>query len=143
MRILALALVLLIGLPAHAQSSLAQDGHIIYFSAIPTLDLDASVARGYAISRSANRALLNIAVRRVQDGGDVAVAAQIRGSVQNDVGQPLPLAIREVREGNDEAIYYLGEPRMRPGDTLRFDLLVTPEGSERAISVRFSRSFPR
>lgn len=138
-----LALLLLIGLPASAQSSLSQDGYTVYFSAIPTLELDTTVARGYAITRSENRALLNIAIRRKQGEGDVAVAARVSGSVQNDAGQSLPLALREVREGGGEAIYYLGEPRMRPGDTLRFDLLVIPEGSERPISVRFARTFYR
>ncbi len=142
MRTLAL-LLLFIALPASAQSSLTQDGHTIYFSAIRTLDLEPAVARGYAITRSENRALLNIAVRRKQGDGDVAVSARISGSVQNDAGQTLPLALREVREGDGEAIYYLGEPRMRPGDTLRFDLLVIPQDSERPISVRFSRTFYR
>lgn len=139
MRALICLLLLTAPLPLLAQSSLVQDGYTVYYSAIPTLDLTPDVARGYVITRSANRALLNIAIRRANADGDVAVSARISGSAQNDAGQGQAVALREVREG--DAIYYLGEPRMRPGDTLRFDLQILPEGAERPITLRFSRTF--
>jgi hypothetical protein len=139
MRGLIATVCLLLASAVSAQSSQTVDGHTVYFSAVPTLDLAPEVASGYAITRSVNRALLNIAIRRKADDGDIAVKAVISGTVQNDAGQAQALALREIREG--DAIYYLGEPRMRPGDTLRFDLQVTPEGMSRPISVRFSRSF--
>jgi hypothetical protein len=132
-------LLLPLSLPLLAQSSLEQDGYTIYFSAIPSLELTPEVARGYAITRSANRALLNIAVRRPGLAGDAAVTARISGLARNDAGQGQPLALREVREG--EAIYYLAEPRMRPGDSLRFELQILPEGREQPIALRFSRTF--
>ncbi|MCK7594372.1 DUF4426 domain-containing protein [Pseudomarimonas salicorniae] len=140
MRIL-LTCLLFIASQAFAQDSLTRDGYTVYYSAIPTLDLTPEVARGYAITRSEQRALLNISIRRDTEAGNVAVRAAISGSVQNDAGQAQRVTVREIREG--DAIYYLAEPRMRPGDTLRFDLVVTPEGSTQPISVRFSRPFFR
>jgi hypothetical protein len=139
LRVLICLLLLAAPLPLLAQGSLVQDGYTVYFSAIPTLDLTPEVARGYAITRSANRALLNIAIRRSDPAGDLAVSARVSGSVRNDAGQGQSLALREVREGS--AIYYLGEPRMRPGETLRFELQVHPEGSKQPIALRFSRTF--
>jgi len=138
--IILFAAILALGCPSgQAQSSLTSGDYTIYYGAMPTSELSPDVARNYAITRSANRALLNIAVRRREVDGDVAVTAGITGSISNDAGQRQALAVREIREG--EAIYYLGEPRMRPGDRLVFDLEVTPAGSERPIAVRFSRQF--
>lgn len=140
MRLVFAALMLLATSPLLAQSQTAGE-FTVHYSAIPTLDLDPTVARNTAITRSANRALLNIAIRRKQGDSDVAVEAQITGSVSNDAGQMQALALRKVTEG--DAIYYLGEPRLRPGDTLRFEIDVLPTGATRPISVRFSREFPR
>lgn len=140
-RILLLGLLgLLAALPVAAQGSHDQDGYSVYYSVMPTLDLSPAVARSYAITRSANRALLNITVRLGAAPTAEAVAARIQGTVQNAAGQSLPLALRELREG--ASISYLAEPRMRPGDSLRFELQVQPDGAERPIALRFSRSFP-
>jgi hypothetical protein len=133
------ALLLVLGTPVAAQNSVRSGDDTIHFAALPTREISPEVARGKAITRSENRALLNIAVRRRQGAGDVAVRAEVRGSATNDAGQRQQLVVREVREG--EAIYYLAEPRMRPGDTLRFDLEVLPEGATTAVPVRFSRRF--
>lgn len=140
MRLVLTALLLLAAFPLLAQSQTAGE-FTVHYSAIPTLDLDPTVARNTAITRSANRALLNIAIRRKQGEGDVAVEAQITGTVSNDAGQMQALALRKVSEG--DAIYYLGEPRLSPGDTLRFEIDVLPSGATRPIPIRFSREFPR
>lgn len=133
-------LALLSATPLLAQSHTVGD-ITVHYSAIPTLDLDPTVARDTAITRSANRALLSIAVRKRDGDGDVAVEAQISGTASNDAGQMQVLALRRVREG--DAIYYLAEPQLRPGDTLRFDLSVLPADAAQPIVIRFSRPFPR
>jgi hypothetical protein len=140
MRVLLAALLLLVTPTLLAQSQTAGE-FTVHYSAIPTLDLDPTVARNTAITRSANRALLNLAIRRKQGEGDVAVEAQITGTASNDAGQMQILALRKVSEG--DAIYYLAEPRMAPGDTLRFEIDVLPTGATRPIAVRFAREFPR
>jgi len=125
----------LLAAPAWAQSPLARDGYEVHYSAIPSTSLAPEVARQYAITRSDNRALLNIAVRR--DGR--ALAAAVTGSATNLTGQRQALAVRQVREG--DAIYYLAEPRVAARETLDFDLSVVPEGSSASIPVKFRQEF--
>jgi hypothetical protein len=125
---------------AAAQSIEAPGGLTVHYSAQPTLALTPEVARGYAITRSGARGLLNLAVRRARpDGLSDAVAARVEGSATNLAGQRQELSVREVREG--DAIYYLAEPRIGPGETLAFELQVTPQGSAAPILVRFRQEF--
>jgi hypothetical protein len=114
--------------------SLERNGFEVHYSAVPSVSLAPQVAKQYAITRSANRALLNVVV--LQAG--VAVKAVVSGSATNLSGQRQELAVREVREG--EAIYYLAEPRTTDRETLDFDLSVTPEGGV-PIDVKFRQEF--
>ena len=120
----------------HAQgSSLSHGGYEVHYSAVPSISIPAQVASQYAITRSANRALLNIAVLR--EG--VAVQATVTGAATNLAGQRQDLAVREVREG--DAIYYLAEPRTADRETLDFDMSVTPAGAAAPIAVKFRQEF--
>jgi len=131
-----LALLLsLLASAAAAQTSLTRGDYEVHYSAVPSVTLAPEVARQYAITRSANRALLNIAV--LHQGR--SVAARVSGSATNLSGQRQDLAPREVREG--DAIYYLAEPRVAAQETLDFDLQVLPAGSSAAIPVRFGQEF--
>lgn len=134
---------LLLGLVAAqvaAQSQTAPGGITVHYAALPTLELRPEVARGYAITRSASRGLLNIAVRQtLADGQSRALAATIEGAATNLAGQRQELRLREVREG--DAIYYLAEPRIAAGETLDFTLDVLPEGARTPIRVRFRQAF--
>jgi hypothetical protein len=115
--------------------------YTIHYNAIPTTALDASVARGYGIPRSGTRALLNIAVLR-QPAGDAqphAVGARVTAHVRSLTGQRNAIELRELRD--QDAIYYIGEFRIRGEENLRFELEVTPEGSRRTIPVRFEHFF--
>ena len=120
---------------AHAENSITRGDVVVHYNAVPSVTLAPQVARQYAITRSANRALVNIAVLKQ----DVAVAAKVSGSATNLTGQRQELAVREVREG--DALYYLAEPRIADRETLDFDLLVTPAGSNDAIVVKFRQEF--
>jgi hypothetical protein len=138
-----LVLLLLVGLMstgAFAQNSLHQGEFEVHFSALASTTLSPQIARQYAITRSSSRALLNVAIlRQHDDGGTSAVTAHITGSATNLAGQRQNLTLREVREG--DAIYYLAEPRTSEGETLRFELDVIPEGSDRVIDIRFEQQF--
>jgi hypothetical protein len=123
-----------------AQSQTAPGGLTVHYSALPTLELQPEVARAYAITRSAARGLVNVAVRRAKPGGgDEAVAAAVTGSATNLAGQRQELAFREVREG--DAIYYLSEPRTTADETLAFELEVLPTGATAPVRVRFRQEF--
>lgn len=129
-----LAWVLLVLAGFASADSLERNGFEVHYSAVPSVSLAPQVAKQYAITRSANRALLNVVV--LQAG--VAVKATVSGSATNLSGQRQDLAVREVREG--EAIYYLAEPRTTDRETLDFDLRVTPEGGA-PIDVKFRQEF--
>lgn len=135
MKYLTLLCAWLLASGAAAQNSLTHGDFEVHYNAIASTTLAPNIARQYAITRSANRALLNVAVQR--DGH--SVAAEVSGSATNLTGQRQELALREVREG--EAIYYLAEPRTAEHETLDFDLNVTPAGSREAIRVKFRQEF--
>src|SRR5690606_27352338 len=102
-------LALFAATPALAQNSLRAGDITVHFNAVPTTTLAPEVARNNGITRSANRALVNIAVRQGEPGADRAVPATVTVSATNLNGQRVDLRMREVREG--AAIYYLGEVR--------------------------------
>lgn len=126
--------------PAQAQSTTEVDGFVMYANAIPSLDLTPEVARRSGITRSRSRALLNIAVRRkLPEGGDVAVRAEISATAINLGGQRQILALREVREA--DAVYYLAEPRITEGESLTFEVDARPEGASTVLQARFKQAF--
>jgi hypothetical protein len=135
-----LLIALFVGGNAAAESSMRQGDLVVHYNAVPSISLAPEVARQYAITRSANRALLNIAVmRRQTDGTDKAIAATLAGSATNLAGQRQELSFRQVREG--DAIYYLAEPRVTDRETLAFDVQVTAEGETAPLAVRFRQEF--
>src|SRR5688500_5810068 len=93
--------------PAAARNSLREGEFVLHWSAVPTTMLAPEVAKQAGVTRSANRALVNIAVRRGDDGADVAVAAKVTIAATNLAGQRELLDVHEHREG--DAIYYLAE----------------------------------
>lgn len=131
-------LLALLLMPAAAQN-LVQSGDItLHYNAVPSTSLTPDVARQYGITRSANRVLVNIALREGIPGADRAVPATVSIAATNLNGQRVDLRVREVREG--EAIYYLAEARIVGRDTLKFDVVATPEGGE-PIRVEFRQEF--
>jgi hypothetical protein len=130
---------LLFALPVLAENSVRSGELVVHYNAVPTTSLTADVARQYGITRSANRALVNVSVRRGAPGADQAVPATVRVAATNLNGQRSDLRVREVREG--EAIYYLAEPRIGARDTLDFELRITPQGSAAPVLVRFRQEF--
>lgn len=130
----------LVAADAAAQNTVERGEITVHFNAIPSVSLSPEVARQYAITRSANRALLNVSVQqRQQHDVSLALSARVSGTATNLAGQRQTLALREVREGN--AIYYLAEPRIAAGETLSFELSVTPQGEADPIQVRFQQPF--
>ncbi|MBD8525582.1 DUF4426 domain-containing protein [Pseudomarimonas arenosa] len=121
-----------------AEKSISAGEYTVHYNALSTLDLSPEVARSYSVSRSANRGLLNIAVRQKSEQGDHAAAAKLSGEAVNEAGQRQALYFREIREA--DAIYYLSEPPVRPGDTWRFELQVEIENGP-TVPLRFSQEF--
>jgi hypothetical protein len=129
---------LLFALPALGQNSVRSGELVVHYNAVPTTSLTADVARQYGITRSANRALVNVSVRRGEPGADQAVPASVTVAATNLNGQRSELRVREVREG--EAIYYLAEARIQGQETLSFEVQVSTEGAA-PIKASFRQEF--
>lgn len=111
----------------------------VHYNAMPSTQLTPEIATRYGITRSANRALLNVSVRKGPRAAEsVAVPARIEAAAINPAGQRQSLRLREVRDGG--AIYYLGDARIDERDTIDFELTVTPEGGS-SINARFRQEF--
>lgn len=137
---IALALLAMaLALPAFADNSTRADGFVVHHNAVPSTSLTPDVARQYGITRSANRALVNISVRQGEPGADRAVQSTVKLVATNLNGQRQDLRAREVREG--DAVYYLAEARITGNDTLNFELEVTPEGAAAPIKASFRQEF--
>jgi hypothetical protein len=133
-----LLLVLLLPAPAAAANSLREGEFVLHWSAVPTTMLTPAVAKQAGITRSANRVLVNIAVRRGPDGTDTAVPATVKIAATNLAGQRELLDVREHREG--DAIYYLAQARVAGEDTVTFEVEALPQGG-RPLRTTFRQDF--
>ncbi|BBP02677.1 hypothetical protein TPL01_01090 [Sulfuriferula plumbiphila] len=112
----------------------------IHYNAMPTDELQPEVAKNYHIERSHNRGLLTIAVlRKNKLGVAEPVPAVLAATVVNLSSQLAEISMREIREGS--AVYYLGEFRVTPPDTLKFSVSAQPAGETRKYQANFSRPF--
>jgi hypothetical protein len=131
---------LLLALPASAENSQDFGEYVVHFNALTTDNLPPTVTREYGITRSKNRALLNVAVlKKVLGTTGQPVSASISVSASNLTGQRRDIELREIREGS--AIYYIGEFGVTHEDNLDFSLIVQPEGLERPLQVQFQQRF--
>jgi hypothetical protein len=116
--------------------------YVIHFNAFTTDQLAADVAREYDIVRSKSRAMLNVTVLAKQpDGTTRPVRAKLNVQVTNLAAQVKDLTMREIVEGDNEAIYYVGDTPVAKGETLIFNIEVTPEGETQAHRLKFQRHF--
>ena len=115
----------------------------IHYNAIATDELSPEIASAYNIVRSKNRAMLNVSVTRDIPGetGE-SVTAKVDVTASNLTGQVKDLRLREVNEKGDwPAVYYIGEVSVADGETLKFDIKVTPEGSDETFRITFQQQF--
>ncbi len=140
MRLLTAMLVLLTSSAVFAENSTKVDGYTIHHNIITTDFLSDDVARSYGITRSKNRALLNVSVIKDKESSTgTPVSANIQANMTNIYGQQSSLNLREIRE--EKAIYYIGTFLVRNGESLNFHLDVKPEGESKYSPAAFSEEF--
>ena len=138
-RLLATLFLCAVTAVAHAEISQKFGPLEIHYNALITDELLPEVARAYKIERSKTRGLVTISVlKQNQVGVRLPVPARITVYTTNPSQQLANIALREVREGS--AIYYLGEFRVTPPDTLKFTATVEVEGEPKREMV-FSQKF--
>ena len=114
--------------------------YVVYFNALTTDQLDASIAAEYDIVRSKNRVLLNIVMEHRPDVGvPTVVPGTVKAQASNLTGQLRNLLTSEVREG--EAIYYIAQTQVVNGESLIFTIEATPESTTTPLVVRFQKQF--
>ena len=125
---------------AAGDTSMEFGDYVVHFNAISTDQLTPEVAKNYGIVRSSNRALLNISILKKEEGTTgKPVPGNVSLLVANDTGQVKDSTVREIREGS--AVYYIADYAVSNGETLVFNVEVTPEGTTTPLKLRFSHTF--
>ena len=138
-RLLASLCLCFIAVGAHAEIS-QQFGDIkVHYNALTTDELAPEVARAYKIERSKTRGIVTMSVlKQNKVGMPTPVPAKITIYATNMARQLSNIEMREIKEGT--AIYYIGEFRVVPPDTLKFTATIEATGEPRHEMV-FSQQF--
>ena len=124
----------------HAEQSQSFGDYVIHYNAFATGELSPAIAKTYGITRSKNRALLNVTVLKKMLGTTgQPVTATVKATAANMSRQLQTLDPREVHEGN--AIYYLSEVNVNDQDTMEFNIDVTPTGHDQTAHIQFRQQF--
>ena len=123
---------------ANSQQYKTFGDYSIHYSAFRTDALTPEIARVYDITRSKNRALLNITILKKTETMK-PVRATIVATATNLSSQLKTFEMREIRD--QEAIYYITEVYVAHREILRFNVAVTPEGEENTYSFSFRQEF--
>lgn len=124
---------------AHAEISQKFGSLEVHYNALTTDELLPEVARAYKIDRSKTRGLVTMSLLKPNKVGALTpVPARLTVYVTNLSQQLANVEMREIREGT--AIYYLGEFRVTPPDTLKFTATVEVAGEPRREMV-FNQKF--
>lgn len=118
------------------------DGFVVHYSAFNSSLINPEIAAKLGLTRSKNRALLNIAVvptdQSAPTGGKPAL---VTGSVTNLLGQRQTLEFVEISEGR--ATYYLAPFRFDHEEVLTFDIAVRHHPDAAPQGFRFRQTFYR
>lgn len=134
-------IALCIAQAANAEQAERFGSYIAHYNTFNTNSLTPAVAKAYGITRSANLALINIAVLRVNpDGLDEPVTANVSVRATNLVGQKKTIELIEIQDQG--AIYYIGTFGIRNEERINFEVRVQPtDGSAIVHTFRFNQTF--
>lgn len=111
----------------------------VHYNAMLSTELLPDVAKAYKIDRSPTRGIVTVSVLKKNAMGVAQpIPAKLTAYMVNLSNQLGDIALREIREGN--AVYYLGEFRVVPPNTLKFTVTVEAAG-EPKHDVSFTQKF--
>lgn len=123
-----------------AEQSKSFGDYTVHFVAFTTDILTPDVAKSYRITRSKNRALLNISVlKKVMGTAGSPIRAKVEATATNLNLQLRKLDVRELNE--HAAIYYIAETAVNNEETLTYTLSITPEGEAESYTFSFQQQF--
>ena len=138
-RLLAALCLCSVAAVAHAEISQKFGNLEIHYNALTTDELSPEVARAYKIERSKTRGMVTMSVLQKNKVGVLTpVPAKLTVYATNLTQQLANIPMREIKEGT--AIYYLGEFRVVPPDTLKFTATVEVAG-EPKHEMTFDQKF--
>ena len=138
-RLLAALCLCSVAAVAHAEISQQFGPLQIHYNALTTDELLPEVARAYKIERSKTRGLVTMSVlKQNKIGAPSPVPAKLTVYITTLSQQLANVEMREIREG--AAVYYLGEFRVTPPDTLKFTATVEVAGEPKREMV-FTQKF--
>ena len=113
----------------------------IHYMGLNSSFLEPEVAEAYGIPRSRSMGYLSISIMKTTTDEDVpeALTGDVRGQMQNMIGQKKELEFKEIKERN--AIYYISSFRFDQEDVYKFTLQVSPDGESRTFDVKFDQRF--
>jgi hypothetical protein len=134
------ALISMLVAPAVQAEQAQKFGNLeVHYNAMLSTELLPDVAKAYKIDRSPTRGILTVSVLRKNAMGVAQpVSAKLTAFMVNLSNQLGDISMREIKEGN--AIYYLGEFRVVPPNTLKFTVTVDANGDPQR-EVSFSQKF--
>lgn len=113
--------------------------YTVHFSVFNSAFVPAEVAEIYQITRANNRVLVNISVTKTGgDATDLGLPAKVTGTATNLIQQQKVLDFQTINEGN--ATYFIAPLKHTNEEVFNFAIAVTPDGSEKALDVKFSRT---
>ncbi|MDO9219897.1 MAG: DUF4426 domain-containing protein [Thiobacillus sp.] len=138
-RLLAALFLCSVAAVAHAEISQKFGNLEVHYNALTTDELQPEVARAYKIERSKTRGMVTLSVlKKNKLGALTPVPAKLTIYATNLTQQLSNITMREIKEGT--AIYYLGEFRVTPPDTLKFTATVEVAG-EPKYDMSFDQKF--
>jgi len=126
----------------NANTNYAEFGdYVVHVNAITSDTLTPEIAKNYGITRSETSGLINLVVlkKSIEAGMDMPVSSQVSLSAANLTGQVKSVELQEIQEG--ASIYHIGVVAVENRETVNFDFDIRPEGTDRALQVRFSHEF--
>ncbi len=138
-RLLACLCLCSIAAGAHAEISQEFGTIKVHYNALTTDQLLPEVARAYKIERSKTRGMVTMSIlKQNKVGVATPIPAKLSVYVTNLNQQLTNVDMREIKEGT--AIYYLGEFRVVPPDTLKFNTTIEVAGEPKREMV-FEQKF--
>lgn len=140
-KVLSVILLCLIATTSRADNMAEIGDYVVHYNAFTSDTLSPDMARLYNITRSKNRALLNVVVLKKTNGAlGEPVEAEVSGTATNLNAQMKKLVIRQVRESNSNHVYHISEIKVNNGETLDFVIDIRPEGGS-SHTIRFRQQF--
>lgn len=134
-----IALLGLLLISDSAQSQFLKSGNIrVYANAMPSLQLNAEMARQYGITRSASRVLLHVVVREGTPGRDKTLPASIDAVAIRKNGERSTINMQTTKENQD--VYYLGELAISGNESVNFEIIVKIE-KQKPMRMTFFQKF--